>query len=64
MEKRLYLKPWIQKTLEVITIFQLMFAVSIDDFEWRAFPFILLHWALMLLNIYILTKYRREDNDR
>ena len=62
MEKKIHLKPWAQKTLEVITAFQFILAASIDDFEWRGLPFIILHWVIMLFNIYILDEYGRDGN--
>ena len=59
MEKKVHLKPWVQKTLEFIFILQLIF--SGGEFEWKALPIILIHFSLMLFNLYLITEYGRDE---
>ena len=53
------LRPSIEWTLTIITMFLFIFTGSIDDFEMSFMPIYLSLWAIVFLNIYILKKYGR-----
>lgn len=59
-KRRVYLKPWVEKTLTFITMVEFMLFASIDDFELRAIPILIIWLAVILFNIYILTTYGKE----
>ena len=53
------LRPSIEWTLTIITMFLFIFTGSIDDYEISFMPIYLSLWAIVFLNIYILKKYGR-----
>lgn len=60
--KKVYLKPTIQKVLEIISIILVVMLGSLDDFEWRGLPIIIGTILILLFNIYILDKYGRYSD--
>ena len=54
-----HLRKSIEITLTIITMIQVLFIITINDFNLSAIPTILLTIAMIMLNIYILAKYGR-----
>ena len=54
-----HLRKSIEITLTIITMIQVLFIITINDFNLSAIPTILLVIAMIMLNIYILAKYGR-----
>jgi hypothetical protein len=54
-----HLRKSIEITLTIITMAQILFVITINDFNLSAIPTILLTIAMIVLNIYILAKYGR-----
>ena len=57
--KRRYLRPCIEKTLIAITTLLFMFFAMLNDFELEAIPTLLVLLAILVFNIYILSRYGR-----
>ena len=57
-----YLRPWIQRTLEIISIVIFLIVVGINDFTLVGFFIILGMVAVFAFNIKILSLYGRYDD--
>ena len=57
-----YLRPWIQRTLEIISIVIFLIVVSVNDFTLVGFFIILGMIAVFAFNIKILSLYGRYDD--
>lgn len=57
-----YLRPWIQRALEIISVIIFLIVVGINDFTLVGFFIILGMVAVFAFNIKILSLYGRYDN--
>ena len=57
-----YLRPWIQRTLEIISIVIFLIVVGVNDFTLVGFFIILSMIAVFAFNIKILSLYGRYDD--
>ena len=57
-----YLRPWIQRTLEIISIVIFLIIVGVNDFTLVGFFIILGMIAVFAFNIKILSLYGRYDD--
>ena len=57
-----YLRPWIQRTLEIISIVIFLIVVGVNDFTLVGFFIILSMIAVFAFNVKILCSYGRYDN--
>ena len=57
-----YLRPWIQRTLEIISIVIFLIVVGVNDFTLVGFFIILSMIAVFVFNIKILSLYGRYDD--
>ena len=57
-----YLRPWIQRTLEIISIVIFLIIVGVNDFTLVGFFIILGMIAVFAFNIKILCSYGRYDD--
>lgn len=57
-----YLRPWIQRTLEIISIVIFLIVVGVNDFTLVGFFIILGMIAVFAFNIKILSLYGRYDD--
>ena len=57
-----YLRPWIQRTLEIISIVIFLIVVGVNDFTLVGFFIILDMIAVFAFNIKILSLYGRYDD--
>ena len=58
MKKKLYFKSWLDNTILIITIFQMIFIISINDFN-NITSYLLLILTL-LINIKLLKKFSKK----
>lgn len=58
MKKKLYFKPWLDNTILLITVLQIMFIISINDFS-NIISYLLLILTL-LINIKLLKKFSKK----
>jgi len=58
--KRRILKPIVEKVITAITVFQLMFLCSINDFKLSAIPFLIAFLGVFGFNVMILKKYSKN----
>ena len=59
---RRYLRPWIQKTLEIISIVIFLIVGGVNDFTLVGFFIILSMVAVFAFNVKILSLYGRYDD--
>ena len=59
---RRYLRPWIQRTLEIISIVIFLIVVGVNDFTLVGFFIIFGMIAVFAFNIKILSLYGRYDD--
>ena len=59
---RRYLRPWIQRTLEIISIIIFLLVGGVNDFTLVGFFIILSMVAVFALNVKILSLYGRYDD--
>ena len=59
---RRYLRPWIQKTLEIISIVNFLIVVGVNDFTLVGFFIILGMIAVFAFNVRVLCLYGRYDD--
>ena len=57
-----YLRPWIQRALEIISVIIFLIVVGVNDFTLVGFFIILGMVAVFAFNIKILSLYGRYDN--
>ena len=57
-----YLRPWIQRTLEIISIVIFLIVVGVNDFTLVGFFIILSMIAVFAFNVKILSLYGRYDD--
>ena len=57
-----YLRPWIQKALEIISIVIFLIVVGVNDFTLAGFFIILGMIAVFAFNVKILSLYGRYDD--
>ena len=57
-----YLRPWIQKTLEIISIVIFLIIVGVNDFTLVGFFIILGMIVVFAFNVKILSLYGRYDD--
>lgn len=57
-----YLRPWIQRTLEIISIVIFLIVVGVNDFTLMGFFIILGMIAVFAFNVKILSLYGRYDD--
>lgn len=57
-----YLRPWIQRTLEIISIVIFLIVVGVNDFTLVGFFIILDMIAVFAFNVKILSLYGRYDD--
>ena len=57
-----YLRPWIQKMLEIISIVIFLIVVGVNDFTLVGFFIILGMIAVFVFNVKILSLYGRYDD--
>ena len=57
-----YLRPWIQKALEIISIVIFLIVVGVNDFTLAGFFIILGMIAIFAFNVKILSLYGRYDD--
>lgn len=57
-----YLRPWIQRTLEIISIVIFLIVVGVNDFTLVGFFIILGMVAVFAFNVKILSLYGRYDD--
>lgn len=57
-----YLRPWIQRTLEIISVVIFLLVVGVNDFTLVGFFIILGMIAVFAFNIKILSLYGRYDD--
>ena len=57
-----YLRPWIQRTLEIISIVIFLIVVGVNDFTLIGFFIILSMIAVFAFNVKILSLYGRYDD--
>lgn len=58
--KRKVFKPWVQNTLELITMLLIMCIAMIDDFEMSAVPVLCVIMAVLMINTALLNTYGRN----
>lgn len=58
---RRYLRPWIQRALEIISVIIFLLVVGVNDFTLVGFFIILGMIAIFAFNIKILSLYGRYD---
>ena len=59
---RRYLRPWIQRTLEIISIVIFLIVVGVNDFTLVGFFIILSMIAVFVFNVKILSLYGGYDD--
>lgn len=59
---RRYLRPWIQRTLEIISVIIFLLVVGVNDFTFVGFFIVLGMIAVFAFNIKILNLYGRYDD--
>lgn len=57
-----YLRPWIQRTLEIISVVIFLLVVGVNDFTLVGFFIILGMIAVFAFNVKILSLYGRYDD--
>lgn len=57
-----YLRPWIQKALEIISVIIFLIVVGVNDFTLVGFFIILGMIAVFAFNVKILSLYGRYDD--
>lgn len=57
-----YLRPWIQRTLEIISVVIFLIVVGVNDFTLVGFFIILGMIAVFAFNVKILSLYGRYDD--
>ena len=57
-----YLRPWIQRTLEIISIVIFLIVIGVNDFTLVGFFIILGMIAVFAFNVKILSLYGRYDD--
>ena len=57
-----YLRPWIQRTLEIISVVIFLIVGGVNDFTFVGFFIILGMIAVFALNVKILSLYGRYDD--
>ena len=57
-----YLRPWIQRTLEIISIVIFLIVVGVNDFTLVGFFIVLSMIAVFAFNVKILSLYGRYDD--
>ena len=57
-----YLRPWIQRTLEIISVVIFLLVVGVNDFTLVGFFIILGMVAVFAFNVKILSLYGRYDD--
>lgn len=63
MEKRLYLKKWLEKTLILINSIILIFLAMVDDFNFKGFIILVVLLIVFSFNGLIISKYGRLLKD-
>lgn len=63
MEKRLYLKKWLEKTLILINSLIFMFLAMINDFNFKGFIILVVLLIIFSFNGIIINKYGRLLKD-
>ena len=63
MEKRPYLKKWLEKTLILINSIVLIFLAMVDDFNFKGFIIIIVLLIIFSFNGSIINKYGRLLKD-
>ena len=59
--KRKVLKPAVEKMITYVTALQFVLICSLEDFELKALPFIIVVVGIFLLNIHVLIKYSSRN---
>ena len=59
-----YLRPWIQKTLEIISIVIFLIVVGVNEFTLVGFFIILGMIAVFAFNVRVLCLYGRYDDSK
>lgn len=57
-----YLRPWIQRTLEIISVVIFLLVIGVNDFTLVGFFIILGMVAVFAFNVKILSLYGRYDD--